>query len=81
MDRVGEEKANHEERLALYEEFEWGLEAELREGRISKEAYLGTKLTLARGLGAEMSYVEWCEEAAKMISSLEQHPMDGPRTS
>jgi hypothetical protein len=46
-----------------------------------KEAYLGTKLTLARGLGAEMSYVEWCEEAAKMISSLEQHPMDGPRTS
>jgi PadR family transcriptional regulator AphA len=79
--RLGEEKAGHEEKLALYEEFERGLEAELREGRISQEAYLGTLLTLRRGIGAERSYVEWCEEAAKMISSLEQHPADGPRTS
>ena len=64
--RLGEEKANHEEKLALYEEFERGLAVELREGRISREAYLGTLLTLKRGIGAERIYVEWCEEAAKM---------------
>ena len=75
--QLREEKANHEEKLTLYEEFERGLAAELREGRISREAYLGTLLTLMRGIGAERSYVEWCEEAAKMISSLEQHPADG----
>ncbi len=64
--RLREEKAAHEEKLALYEKFERGLEVELREGRISREAYLGTLLTLKRGIGAERSYVEWCEEAAKM---------------
>ena len=79
--RLGEEKANHEEKLALYEGFERWLEAEVREGRISREAYLGTLLTLKRGIGAESSYVEWCEETAKMISSLEKHPTDRPRTS
>jgi PadR family transcriptional regulator, regulatory protein AphA len=66
-----EEKADHEEKLAQYSGFERELEALFREGGISREAYLGTKLTLARGLGVEKSYVEWCEEAAKMISSLE----------
>src|SRR5215212_2490400 len=39
-----------------------------RKGNLSREAYLGTKLTLARGLGAEKSYVEWCEVAAGMLS-------------
>jgi PadR family transcriptional regulator, regulatory protein AphA len=81
LGRLREEKARHEEKLALYEEFERELEEELREGRISREAYLGTLLTLRRGIGAESSYVEWCEEAARMISSLEQHPADGSRTS
>ena len=79
--QLREEKANHEKRLALYEKFERGLGAELREGRISGETYLGTLLTLRRGIGAERSYVEWCEEAGKMISSTEQHSADGPRTS
>ena len=79
--QLREEKANHEEKLALYEKFERGLGAELREGRISGEAYLGTLLTLRRGIGVERSYVEWCEEAAKIVSSLEQHPTDRPRTS
>ncbi len=79
--QLREEKANHEEKLALYEKFERGLGAELREGRISGEAYLGTLLTLRRGIGVERSYVEWCEEAAKMISSTEQHPTDRPRSS
>ena len=79
--QLREEKANHEEKLALYEKFERGLGAELREGRISGEAYLGTLLTLRRGIGVERSYVEWCEEAAKMISSTEQHPTNRPRSS
>jgi DNA-binding PadR family transcriptional regulator len=68
--RLEEEKANHEEKLAHYEGFERWLEAELREDRISHEAYLGTLLTLKRGIGAESSYVEWCDEAAKMVSAL-----------
>ena len=70
--QLREEKANHEEKLALYEKFERGLEAELGEGRISREAYLGTLLTLRRGIGAERSYVEWCEEAAEMVSQLDR---------
>ncbi len=78
--RLREEKANHEEKLALYEGFERGLAAELREGRISREAYLGTLLTLKRGIGAERSYVEWCEEAARIISSTKQYPTDRPRS-
>jgi PadR family transcriptional regulator, regulatory protein AphA len=70
--QLREEKANHEKRLALYEKFERGLGGELREGRISGEAYLGTLLTLRRGIGVERSYVEWCEEAAKMVSQLDR---------
>ena len=79
--RLEEEKDTHEEKLELYEGFERWLEAELQKGRISSEAYLGTLLTLKRGIGAERSYVEWCEEAAKMVSSFEQHPADRQRTS
>jgi DNA-binding PadR family transcriptional regulator len=79
--RLGEEKANHEEKLELYEGFELWHEGQLGEGRISREAYLGTLLTLRRGIGVERSYVEWCEEAAKTISSFEHHPADGQRTS
>jgi PadR family transcriptional regulator, regulatory protein AphA len=67
--RLGEEKARHEKKYALYEEFERELEDLFREGGISREAYLGTKLTLLRGLGVEKSYVDWCEEAARMISA------------
>ena len=70
--QLREEKANHEEKLAMYEKFERGLGAELREGRISGEAYLGTLLTLRRGIGVERSYVEWCEEAAEMVSQLDR---------
>jgi hypothetical protein len=67
--RLKEVKALHEEKLARYEGYRRGLEVELREGRISDEAYLGTLLTLRRGIGAERSYVEWCEEAKKVLSS------------
>ena len=75
--RLGEEKARHEEKLAQYEEFERDLEDLFREGGISRAAYLGTKLTLSRGLGVEKSYVEWCEEAARMISAGGQQRADG----
>jgi PadR family transcriptional regulator AphA len=66
--RLAEEKARHEEKLAQYEGYERELENMFREGGLSREAYLGTKLTLARGLGAEKSYAEWCEDAAGMLS-------------
>jgi DNA-binding PadR family transcriptional regulator len=66
LTRLEEEKAVHEQKLALYEEFERGLEDLFRKDGISREAYVGTLLTLKRGIGAERSYVEWCEEAAKM---------------
>ena len=79
--RLEEEKARHEEKLDLYKGYERELEDLFREGGISREAYLGTKLTLSRGLGVEKSYVEWCEEAAEMITSLEQHPADGTTSS
>ena len=78
--RLREEKARHEDKLELYEEFERELEDLFRKDGVSREAYLGTKLTLARGLGVEKSYVKWCEEAAKMISSVEWSPVDGPRS-
>jgi PadR family transcriptional regulator AphA len=76
--RLQEEKARHEEKLDRYEEFERELEDLLGEGGISREAYLGTSLTLSRGIGVERSYVEWCEEAAKMITFTEQRPAEGP---
>jgi len=66
--RLDEEKARHEEKLAQYEGYDRELEDLFGKGGLSREAYLGTKLTLARGLGAEKSYVEWCEDAAEMLS-------------
>jgi DNA-binding PadR family transcriptional regulator len=69
LERLQEEKERHERKLEIYEGFERGLQAQLREGVISREAYLGMLLTLRRGIGAEKSYAEWCEEAAEMISS------------
>ena len=76
--RLEEIKALHEEKLARYEGYRRELEIELREGRLSDEAYLGTLLTLRRGIGAERSYVEWCEEAAKVLSSPRKDPVPGP---
>ncbi len=67
--RLEEVKALHEEMLARYEGYQRELEEERGDGGISDEAYLGTLLTLMRGIGAERGYVEWCEEAAKIISS------------
>jgi len=79
--RLEEEKARHEKILAQYEGHERVLEDLFREGSISGEGYLGTKLTLARGLGAERSYIEWCEEATQMLLSFDRQPAYGPRTA
>ncbi len=75
--RLEEEKVRHEEKLSRYEGFERELEGLFRGGKISREAYLGTRLTLARGIGVEKSYAEWCEEAARMVSSAEGYPAKG----
>ena len=69
LERLRQEKATHERKLEMYEGFERGLEAQLRDGVISQEAYLGTLLTLRRGIGSEKDYAQWCEEAVEIISS------------
>ena len=77
LERLGEQKAKHEQKLEFYEGYERGLEVELGVGRITREAYVGTKLTLRRGIGVERSNVGWCEEAARIISSHEGHAEEG----
>ncbi len=80
--RLEEVKALHEEKLARYEGYQRELEEERRDGGIPDEAYLGTLLTLRRGIGAEKGYAEWCEEAAEMISSAApSHSASGPGRS
>lgn len=82
LERLREEKATHERKLKMYEGFERGLETQLKEGVISREAYLGTLLTLRRGIGAEKGYAEWCEEASEIISSAApSHSASGPERS
>jgi hypothetical protein len=76
--RLEEVKSLHEEKLARYQRYGRGLEVELREGRISDVAYLGTLLTLRGGIGAERSYVEWCEEAKEVLSSSRKDAEPGP---
>ena len=58
----------HEKRLAYFEDRERGLERRRALGEISEEAYLGTKLTLMRGISAEDSYVSWCNKAQSLVS-------------
>jgi DNA-binding PadR family transcriptional regulator len=64
-----EVQQRHANKLAYFEELERKLEARLREGSISEEAYLGTLLVLRRGISAERCYSEWCEEAKALVSS------------
>jgi len=63
-----ETRERHVSNLAYFEELERKLEVRLREGSISKEAYLGTLLVLRRGISAERCYAQWCEEAEELIS-------------
>lgn len=62
-------RARHQEKLAYFEGLMRGLEESRGRGEISEEAYVGTKLTLMRGIGAEESYVRWCYEAADLLES------------
>ena len=64
-----EARERHANKLAYFEELERRLEARLREGSISEEAYLGTLLVLRRGISAERCYAQWCEEAEELVSS------------
>jgi len=64
-----EARRSHEQKLAYYEERERGLEGRRARGEISEAAYIGTKLTLMRGITAEDSYVKWCDEAEALVSS------------
>ena len=64
-----EARERHANKLAYCEELERRLDARLREGSISEEAYLGTLLVLRRGISAERCYAEWCEEAGELVIS------------
>jgi PadR family transcriptional regulator, regulatory protein AphA len=65
---LGKARDLHREKLAHYEELERKLEERRVRGEISEEAYLGTKLTLMRGVGAEESYIRWCEDAMSFVA-------------
>ena len=64
-----EARERHANKLTYFEELERKLEVRLREGSISKEAYLGTLLVLRRAINAERCYTQWCEEAEELVSS------------
>lgn len=66
-----EARDRHAGKLARYEERASGLEERRERGEISEEAYVGTKLTLMRAIGAEESYVRWCDAAASFVASRE----------
>lgn len=63
----------HSAKLAYYEARERGLDERRERGDISEEAYIGTKLTLRRGISAEDSYVRWCDEAKSLVISEENY--------
>lgn len=58
----------HRRTLAHFEGLERELEAQRARGEISEPAYVGTKLTLMRGIGAEESYIRWCEDAMSFVA-------------
>ena len=64
-----EARHTHAQQLGYYEERARGLEERRARGEISEEAYIGTRLTLMRGITAEDSYVKWCDEAGALVSS------------
>jgi DNA-binding PadR family transcriptional regulator len=61
-------RARHEEKRAYYEGLMLELEGRKERGEVSGEAYVGTKLTLMRGIGSEGSYVRWCDGAAALVA-------------
>lgn len=63
-----EARTRHGEQLAYYERLVRELEDGRASGAVSEEAYIGTRLTLMRGIGAEESYVRWCEDAIDLVA-------------
>jgi len=61
----------HAEKLAYFRRLERGLEKQRADGGISDDAYIGTRLTLMRGIGVKESYIKWCEEASTLVTSRE----------
>ena len=59
----------HRRKLEHYERLQSELEGRRVRGEISDEAYVGTRLTLMRGIGAEESYIRWCDEAKMLVTS------------
>jgi len=68
LEILEEVRRRHTEKLSYFRELEHRLKNRLDEGGIPEEAYVGTMLTLLRGIGAEESYVKWCDRAAALIS-------------
>lgn len=69
MELLEDTRTRHVEKLSYFRELERGLENRLAEGNISREAYVGTRLTLMRGIGAVESYVKWCDDARAWVAS------------
>lgn len=61
------------EKLALFEalqrRLESGIDPDGKEEPTTGSAYLGTFLVIRRGIRSQRSYVEWCDEAAAIISA------------
>jgi DNA-binding PadR family transcriptional regulator len=70
----------HSEKLAHYRGLACEIEEALVRGEISEQAYVGTKLTLMRGVGAEESYIRWCDEARSLVTSREDSRSERPVT-
>lgn len=67
LELLGEVRLRHTEKLSFFRELESRLKGRLDERSISEEAYVGTMLTLLRGIEAEESYVRWCDQASLII--------------
>lgn len=67
-----EARERRAEKLAMFEalqrRLESGVDPEGEEELITGPAYLGTLLVIKRGIRSQRSYVEWCDEAAAIIS-------------
>lgn len=68
LELLGEARERHAEKLSYFRQLEHGLEKQRAEGEISEEAYIGTRLTLMRGIGAKESYMRWCEDAMSFVA-------------
>lgn len=77
LELLGTARAHHAEKLSYFRELERGLEARLKEDNISRDAYVGIRLTLMRGIGAVESYVKWCDDARALVAS--KKPRTKPR--